>query len=317
MRNVILLPVMLVLASCTAAPGLDAGVEAGPERPVARGIYPGVPFPFEFPTGGEPTASTCGEYHGTPDNWVFVTVNTNSRCALSGSYIVLENSRIAHRLNITGHHIVVRHSEICCTSAGALVSVRPGSHNIAIIDNEVHSNGAIPSKTDRHGIRLDGDTSDVWILDNHVHRNSGDGIQFCHGCIGNGNGPANVYISGNEFHEDEENAIDLKEFRGPVVVTCNRMYGYRDLGFSGHGEAFRVNDEGAQGELWSAHNVYSDNAYDVMPFRSDAGGWFLDEDGSVGRGATAVSTGKSALQYYRLFEQRYGVVLRDACDQYG
>ena len=304
---------MIALASCATAPELGLI----PDRPVVRGIYPGVPFPFEFPQSGETSGQSCGEYHGTPEQWVFVTVETSERCQLAGSYIVFENSKVTHRLNISGHHIVVRNSEICCGSAGALVSVRTGSNNVVIVGNEIHSNGIIPSKTDRHGIRLDGGTFDVWILDNHVHHNSGDGIQFCHGCVGNGNGPANVYISGNEFHEDEENAIDLKEFQGPVVVTCNKMHGYKDWGFSGHGEAFRVNDEGSQGELWSAHNVYRSNAYDVMPFKSAAVSHFLDEDGRVGRGATAVQSGNSALTYYQQFEQRYGVLLRDACDQYG
>jgi hypothetical protein len=284
-----------------------------PTESAKVGIYPGVPPVFEYPESGTTAGESCGEYNGTQDSWIFVTINTTSRCAISGSYIVLENSVISHRLNISGHHIVVRDSEICCASAGALLTIQAGSHHILALRNEVHSNGAIPSKIDRHGVRTDANTSHIWILDNHIHHNSGDGIQFCHSCIGRGNGPEHVYISGNVIHDDEENAIDLKEFIGPVVITCNEMYGYEDFGLSGHGEAFRVNDEGSQGELWSAHNSYHDNAIDVLPDRSNATSYFLDENGSIRRGATVVASGTSALRYYQKFENQYGILLREPC----
>jgi len=301
---------VMLTTSCVGSEEVESNLV---EATTVKGIYPGVPRPFSYPESGTTQETNCGEYNGSPESWIFVTIKTSRRCELSGSYIILENSVISHRLNISGHHIVVRDSEICCASAGALLNIRSDSHHVVATRNEVHSNGEIPSKTDGHGIRLDANTSHIWILENQIHHNSGDGIQFCHSCVGKGNGPAFVYISGNTIHDDEENAIDLKEFRGPVVVTCNEMYGYEYLGFSGHGEAFRVNDEGAQGELWSAHNTYRDNVTDVLPSRSRATSFFLDEKGLVRTGATAVASGDAAIRHYQRFESRYGVSLRDPC----
>src|SRR5690606_24380479 len=114
--------------------------------------------------------------------------------------------------------------------------------------NEIDHNGTIPSSTDNHGVGLGRSTDRIWILDNHIHHNSGDAIQFCHSCMSNGPGPGAVYISGNTFHDDEENALDFKEFVGPVVVTRNEMYGYQPSGDS-NGDALRVNDEGQQGDI--------------------------------------------------------------------
>lgn len=181
-----------------------------------------------------------------------------------GTYAIIENLK-AQRWTITGgatsHHLVLRHCQILDHpgTGGAVVMARNVS-NIVIYDCEVARNGVIPSSADHHGINVAGrGIRDVWILDNHIHENSGDGIQFCHGCIGGSNdGPANVYIGRNVIHHDEENGLDIKETLGPVVVSQNIIYGYKPGVFSGNGDAIRVNDEGAQGEIWVLYNEIYD-----------------------------------------------------------
>ena len=113
------------------------------------------------------------------------------------------------------------------------------------------------------------------IVDDHIHP-PGDAVQFCHSCIGSPNdGPANVYIGRNEMNEDEENALDLKEFLGPVIVSQNRVWGYRALGYSGAGEAIRVNDEGLQGELWIIFNDIWDSSIGVNAQGAAANGIYV------------------------------------------
>ena len=62
-----------------------------------------------------------------------------------------------------------------------------------------------------------------------------------------------VYIGRNELHDDEENAIDMKEFVGPVIISQNKMYGYLPSSGS-NGDAIRGNDEGVQGDVWILFN---------------------------------------------------------------
>ncbi len=64
--------------------------------------------------------------------------------------------------------------------------------------------------------------SNVWVLENHVHHNSGDAFQASHRASIS---PHHVYIGRNVFHEDRENGVDLKNIHD-VVVSQNVMYGY-------------------------------------------------------------------------------------------
>ena len=186
-------------------------------------------------------------------------LGNNADVEMVGRYGIVENLRMRiWTFDDGGDHLALRHSEVRDhPGTGAAVGVGSDNRHIVIYDCEIAGNGVIPSSGDHHGINLyDAGIADVWIVDNHIHHNSGDAIQFCHSCNTAGppnDGPARVYIGRNEMHDDEENAIDLKEFIGPVVISQNRMYGYA-VGLDSNGEALRVNDEGAQGQLWIVFN---------------------------------------------------------------
>lgn len=182
-----------------------------------------------------------------------------------GTYGIVENLTMQRWTFASGagnHHLVLRHSTIADhPGTGGAVIPGTGTSDIVIYDNEIARNGVIPSSADHHGVNVLSLTNNIWIVDNHIHHNSGDAVQFCNNCVtaaGN-TGPANVYIGRNELHDDEENAIDLKEFIGPVIVSQNKMYGYQVGTFSGNGDAIRVNDEGEQGEVWFLFNDIWDN----------------------------------------------------------
>lgn len=83
--------------------------------------------------------------------------------------------------------------------------------NIVLADSEVDHNQG----NDRHGIYVGPGSDGVWILRNHVHHNGGDGFQACHGC--SADPPRNVYIGGNTFNSDRENAVDFKYIVGVIV----------------------------------------------------------------------------------------------------
>jgi len=302
----------------------DPGPNPDPVPPPESGSgFPGVPeYPHrdQLPDLGDPVDVTfCSEngtsVNGTPDNWMVVTLNQNTDCDIRGSYFVVQNSTLNERINLAGGPYAVRNSEI--TSAGSGGALNPGGTDVLIEGNVIRDNGVIPSSKDRHGMNVRGSTSGLWILENSIYQNSGDAIQFCHECVGGTHdGPAFVYIAGNVMHDDEENAIDLKEFLGPVVAVCNEMYGYERGQFSGHGEAVRINDEGQQGQVWFAHNNYHDNLTDVAPYSSDAEGYFLDENTTKVNNSnsnTLFADGAEAQPFYDQYLAQYGLDLSSGC----
>lgn len=192
---------------------------------------------------------------------------------LTGSYGIVEYIE-ADQADVEwpgpSDHIALRHSHVHDhPGTGAIVDNGQG-FNTVIYNNEINNHGTIPSAKDRHGVYTGENTDQVWIVDNHIHHNSGDAIQFCHGCVGLGIGPRRVYIGRNLMHNDEENAIDLKEFVGPVIISENIIHSYVTGPFSGRGEAIRINDEGSQGDVWLLYNEIYDANSAIQPDDSDA-----------------------------------------------
>ncbi|MCA9666457.1 MAG: right-handed parallel beta-helix repeat-containing protein [Myxococcales bacterium] len=311
-----------VVASDGAA-GADAGAGDSGAPATTGGSFPGIPqYPYraQLPAlGAKADVTSCSSngttVNGTASSWKVVTVNQNTRCQISGSYFVLQNSTVNHRINASGGPYVIRNNTIKAPGTGGALNT--GGSDILVENNVIHHNGVIPSSADHHGMNVPGNTKRLWILRNTIYENSGDAIQFCHACIGGTHdGPAFVYIAGNTMHDDEENAIDLKEFLGPVVVVCNEMYGYDRGQFSGNGEAVRINDEGQQGEVWFAHNNYHDNRTDIAPYGSDAKGYFLDENTTNVNNSNSKSVfanGAAAKPHYDQYKKQYGLDLSGAC----
>jgi hypothetical protein len=216
--------------------------------------------------------------NGTAANPVFIRGGSATKPVLSGdfrlsgSYAIIENIEISNgRLFLDGGFTVVRRSHIHhTTKAGAMVLVN-GS-NTVVFGNQINN----ISGGDRHGVQPGGGTSNVWILENTIFECEGDAIQFCHGCIGTGNGPSNVYIGRNTLYSVStgENAIDIKETRGPVIISENLMYGYRDTATS-NGEAVRINDEGNQGEIWLIANRFRDSLHGIQPQNNHSTGVYI------------------------------------------
>lgn len=203
-----------------------------------------------------------------PANGAKIVFARNSDVDFQGTYAILENidlPRLTFSGGSTTHHLSLRHSHIHDhPGTGLMTRVSSDSSNIVIWDNEINNNGVIPSSADHHGINIGARTDRVWIIDNHIHHNSGDGVQFCHSCAA-GEGPANIFIGRNNIHDDEENAMDFKGFNGPVVVSQNVIYGYRTGEFSGNGDAIRINDEGQQGDIWVIYNEIYDSRMGINP----------------------------------------------------
>jgi hypothetical protein len=145
-----------------------------------------------------------------------------------GSFIIVENidfdfSGYDRGVALNGDHLALRHSDVHGVRAGSngTVVVVHQSSDVVIHDNHVWDNGdfSIPGELDIHGI---GGAASwrIWIVDNHLHQNRGDSIQFGHQA---GNSLGDIYIGRNDIHDDGENCVDIKEASN-VVISENVLH---------------------------------------------------------------------------------------------
>jgi len=279
---------------------------------------------------GGPYSEMVVNFNGTASNPVFFRGATGTQVSLpgrngidvSGSYFIIENVDANRIKAISPSYGAFRDSYFHDVNTGGLIGI--GGNNLVFLRVEVTRNGTIPSAKDRHGFNIYGSAFNIWILDSHIHHNSGDAIQFCHACVRARNGgPGAIYIANNVMHSDEENALDFKEFTGPVIVSGNEMYDYQPLGFSGSGEAVRINDEGHQGEVWFIRNNIHNNRVGMNPDDSRATSYAVDNvltNNRVGiiRGFTGqannwingVSDRRDPEELYARFQRKYGIDIR-------
>jgi hypothetical protein len=198
-----------------------------------------------------------------------------------GSYIFIENLKYDTSNKTIGlrphnssslDHVVVRNCEFAGpgTLAGfsAVIGVYGESlsnrfNNIVIYNNDIHHFGVSePSagENDYHGIAVGSFTDQVWVLENHVHHNGGDSIQVGTASTADQNRLNYIYIGKNTFHDDRENAIDIKE-ANYIFVSENTMYGYESTSSSEGGALVAHNNPNT---VWVINNKVSDAVYGLI-----------------------------------------------------
>lgn len=162
-----------------------------------------------------------------------------------GSYYVLEGfvfsdgSTLAPA--IKGDHGVFRNNEVRNLQLpyGVGLSGGYGStvDHMVVYHNHIHHNGNYLTTVDEknHGIKFSNDISYhapnppsyIWILDNDMHHNSGQSIQIGDDLISwnHSDWPNHIYIGRNNFHQDRELALGIKQAED-VVISQNRVWGY-------------------------------------------------------------------------------------------
>ncbi len=173
---------------------------------------------------------------------------------LDASYFILENiefyDRAFPRVWEQQHHIALRYLEVHNPpgqggAGGSAIGTSSGTQDMVVYRNHIHHNERVRVRDgkrtadDCHGVNVGSGIERIWILHNHIHHNSGDAVQGSHRAK---IAPRYVYIGGNVFHEDRENAVDLKTIRD-VVVSQNTMYGY-ERSETSSGDAIVVGSNG-------------------------------------------------------------------------
>jgi hypothetical protein len=161
---------------------------------------------------------------------------------LKGTYVILENldfTRLDEKE--TGSLVMlaptrwaaVRGNDLSGNKTGgglAVVSWSPPDavENVVIVGNRVHDNGDVKASFDQdvHGITVGSHVSHLWVIDNELARNSGDGIQINAGNIANQPTTHHIYVARNVAHHNKQTGFWTKQ-AVDVVFLQNLCYDHR------------------------------------------------------------------------------------------
>jgi hypothetical protein len=212
---------------------IPSSLPAGSTVFIAGGPYPGISL-----------SAT-----GTADAPIFITAADPSAppvvagyVGISGSFLVVEHLDIAGPeagvgIATPSDHIAIRHCEIHDGEGGGsgLYTGRwdpeddPAvAQHIVFYDNSIHDNGNLAADfdEDHHGISLGHHAEHVWIIDNEMARNSGDGLQVNAKKAYLAETLHHVWVGRNVTHENKQTGLWTKQATD-VVFSQNVVYGHR------------------------------------------------------------------------------------------
>jgi hypothetical protein len=130
---------------------------------------------------------------------------------------------------------VVSDTEVSGGTGPSAVVFYAGASDIGFLNNKVHD--YTWSGKDSHGMLVLPDTARILIQGTESWANGGDSFQ-CQGtdtATGSAH-PTDILLENNRFHEDRENAVDIKTC-DRVTLRGNKFYGYRPTSTAPQGAA--------------------------------------------------------------------------------
>ena len=198
-----------------------------------------------------------------------------SSISISGSYVFLDGvifSSPQHYINVGGRpgktdRCVVRNCSVIgdglhltFTTAIGIGGASDGllTEDCIAFNNEVSYCGQWEvgaPENDFHAFRVNDFSKRTWLIDNKGHHCGGDGVQVGLDGSVEGTRAEFVYIAGNDFHHNMENAVDIKSSQD-VIVSSNSMHDFANNFVSSDGTAF-VAHSGFR-RLWCIfNNIYN------------------------------------------------------------
>jgi len=198
---------------------------------------------------------------GTPDKPVWIKgasfenmPEVTGETIIKGQYVFLENlkyTEIYESIQLRNHnssmlhHVVIRNNimkgtgAVAGRNASAIIAYGYSDnrfHDIVIYNNDISYFGnsyseddpeaGITAENDYHGIGIPSNVDRAWVLNNHIHHMGGDSIQVGTASTNDKNRVENIYIGGNDFHNNLENGVDVKEANNTLIST-NKIYNFQ------------------------------------------------------------------------------------------
>jgi hypothetical protein len=233
---------------------------------------------------------------GTSANPVFIRgVSSTSRplarsaWEVKGTYAIIENIEFGPKpdqsdtgslvILLPSSHIVLRNSELHGTLSGGGLGIvnwevpygvpYTGAgviDNVVIYNNSIHDNGDVNATFDQdvHGIGVSDHVNTLWVVDNQIYRNSGDGIQI-NAQPGQDKTTHHIYIGRNVSHDNKQTGFWVKQATD-VILSQNQSYNHRP-GNSSNGSC--IGGQYTPDYIWYIYNNLHDCDYGVARMSDD------------------------------------------------
>lgn len=135
------------------------------------------------------------------------------------------------------------------------------NQNVVILNNAIHDNGDLAATFDQdvHGIVVGPRVSNLWVLDNQLYRNSGDGIQISAGGIANQATTHHIYVGRNTAYNNKQTGFWSKQ-AVDVVFSQNVCRSHRPSN-SSNGQCMGY--QYAPQWIWFLFNDISDSDFGI------------------------------------------------------
>jgi len=161
---------------------------------------------------------------------------------VQGTYLILENLEFGPQgatatgslvVRAPSSHVAIRQCALHGTPSGGGLGIvswsdgRTRTDNVLVYNNSIHDNGDVNATFDQdvHGIGVGNYVDHVWILDNEMYRNSGDGIQINAG-TGLEATTHHIYVGRNVSHHNKQTGFWVKQATD-VIFSQNLAYAHR------------------------------------------------------------------------------------------
>ena len=201
--------------------------------------------------GKSPTASASIPILRLNKAWWMVEDLRIKGTAISGAAVVRvgpDNPTTVDPNNNPAHHIVLRG---LVTKYGGMAKAFvsfDGASSASLLDSSLGENldasgrpAELHDTNDHHGTEVINKARKIYVRNNNSYGHNGDSFQCGEGA-NSVNGPMHVTVDSNRYHQDEENAIDIKGCQY-VTIRANKLYGYyppRYMPRAPHGDAIVV-----------------------------------------------------------------------------
>lgn len=225
-----------------------------------------------------PATLTCSGTSGSP---VFIRgVNLSTSIVknyweIRGTYFIVENLTFAPGMLFIlspTNYGSLRGCDMSGNATGGGVGVLSWdtntASNVVIYNNYIHDNGDVNANydQDRHGIAVSARVSNLWIVDNEICRNSGDGIQINAGNRTDQPTTHHIYVGGNISYSNKQSGMWTKQ-AVDVIFSQNTIYNHRPSNSSlGQGTGFQY----APDYVWFLFNHIYDCEFGIIA-ASDSG----------------------------------------------
>lgn len=247
------------------------GSPVRPRRTVPIVLGPGTVVALRGKYAEPHTRPEWIEATGTAERPVFVRAYDEGAVVtralqFRGSYLVVEGIEFAFTdaergdLAVVGpaHYVAIRHCDVHGNLRGGGLAVAGGGDrvsNVVIWANKIHDNGNWRAGYDQdvHGIRVGAHVSSLWVLENELFRNSGDGLQIDAGRADQAT-THHVYVGRNVAYENKQMGFWTKQATD-VIFSENLSHSHRPSDSSfGAGMGFQYAPE----RVWFLFNHVHD-----------------------------------------------------------